>query len=44
MIVVFIVSIVFIHSDQKINLNHIKKYVKIKDICNFVMPSEDTKI
>ena len=44
MIVIFIVSIVFIHSDQKINLNNIKKYVKIKDFCYFVMPSEGTEI
>ena len=28
----------------KNNLNRIKKYVKNKDFCNVIMPSEDTKI
>ena len=44
MMTIFIVSIVFIHLEQKINLNDIKKHVKKKDFCDVVMPSEDTMI
>ena len=42
--VIFIFWIFFIPLEQKMNLNHIKPYVKIKDFCNIIMPSEDTKI
>ena len=30
--------------EQKPNLNHIKRYVKIKDFYNVTMPPQDTKI
>ena len=33
-----------LHSFRTENLNHIKKYVKIKDFCNIAISSEDTKI
>ena len=39
---IFIVSIVFPRLEQKTNLNHIKRYVKIKHFV--MMPSEDIKI
>lgn len=41
MVVIFIV---FIHLEQKSNVNHIKKNEKIKDFFILVMPSGDTKI
>ena len=44
---IFIVSIVFICLEQKPNLNHIKKYVKIMNfvmLYNVVMSSEDAKV
>ena len=42
--VILIGWIVFIPLEKKKNLNHIKKYVKIKIFCNTIMSSEDTKI
>ena len=33
-----------LHSFRTENLNHIKKYVKIKDFCIIAISSEDTKI
>ena len=41
MVVIFIV---FIHLEQKTNVNHVKKNEKIKDFFSLVMPSGDTKI
>ena len=41
---IFVVRIVFIPLQQKTKFSHIKNYVEIKDFCNIVMPSEDTKI
>ena len=43
MVDIFIVWVAFIISEQKPNVNHIKKYVK-KFLCYIVMPSEDTKL
>ena len=40
----FIVWIFFIRLEQKINLNHIKKYVKKMIFYNIVIPFEDTEI
>ena len=40
----FIAWIAFILLEQKANLNLMKKYVKIKDYCGIVMPSEKTNI
>ena len=44
MTVVFIVWIAFILSEQKTNLNRIKKAFESKDFCNIVMPFEDSEI
>ena len=41
---IFIAWIVFIRSEQKTNLNHIKKLSEIKYDCNAVMHSENNKI
>ena len=41
---IFIVWIVFIPLVQKTNFNHLKEVCQIKDFCNVIMPSEDTKI
>ena len=41
--VILIAWIVLILSQQKKNLNHVQKYVKIM-ICDVVMLSEDTKV
>ena len=40
----FIPWITFILLEQKANLNLMKKYVKIKDYCGIVMPSEKANI
>ena len=40
----FIAWIAFILLEQKANLNLMKKYVKIKDYCGIVMPSEKANI
>ena len=42
--VIFIVGIAFILSQQKTDFNRIKEYVKKTGFCNIIMPSEDTKI
>ena len=46
MMVICIVWIAFIPLEQKTNLNRIKDYVKIKifEIFNIIIPSEDTNI
>ena len=41
--VIFIAWIIFILSQQKKNLNHIKKICENKDFCKVIMPSKDTK-
>ena len=43
MVEIFVVWVAFIISEQKPNVNHIKKYVK-NFFCYIVMPSEDTKL
>ena len=42
MIVIFIVWIIFIHSEEKVN--HIKTYVKINTFLGVVKSSENTKM
>ena len=43
MMVTFIVWIVFIRLEQKIQLEPHKKVCENKDFCNIVMPSEETR-
>ena len=42
--VIFIVWVVFIPLEQKINLESHKKVSENKDFCNVIIPSEDTEI
>ena len=41
--VIFLVLIVFITLEKKANLNHAKKFLKIKLFAIFVMPPQETK-
>ena len=42
--VILILWIAFLLSEEKTKLDLIEEYVKIKDFCNIITPSEDTKI